>query len=456
MLETTIRKPPADPESHQDEVVREKKFQGLKAELHEQLINGMNVSVLGTVDPDLLKEQLRRRAEQLCSTQSSLLSKADRNRLVDELVDETLGLGPLEPLLNNPTISDILINGPECVYVERHGNLERMPIRFRDNDHLLSIIQKIVSRVGRRIDESSPMVDARLPDGSRLNAVISPLALDGALVSIRRFSKKPFVPGDLIARGAIAPEMIDFLQACVQAKLNILIAGGTGSGKTTLLNVLSGFISPDQRIATIEDAAEIQLQQPHVARMETRPPNLDGRGQVTSSDLLRNALRMRPDRIIVGECRGAEAFDMMQAMNTGHDGSMSTIHANDTRDAIYRLEMLINMAAPELPMKFIHRQIAAAISIVIHLGRLNGGHRKVLQISEITGAQGETLNMHDLFRFKQTDVDDQGSAEGVFEACGIQPACLNRLKSHGIRLPDGMFQERTLHIKRVDQLKGIL
>jgi pilus assembly protein CpaF len=368
------------------------------------------------------------------------------------LIDETLGLGPLEPLMRDPTISDILINGPKTVYVERRGRLELTGIVFEDNQHLLAVLQKIASRVGRRVDEACPMVDARLPDGSRVNAVLPPLALDGALVSIRRFAARPLLAGDLIARQSAAPEMIEFLAACVQARLNVMISGGTGSGKTTLLNLLSGYIPDDERLVTIEDAAELQLQQPHVARMETRPANMEGVGEVTSRDLLRNALRMRPDRIIVGECRGAEAFDMLQAMSTGHDGSLTTIHANHARDAVNRLEMLVGMSNAGLPLWFIHRQIAAAIQIVIQTTRLAGGARKIVQISEITGVAGETIAMHDLFVYEQTGLDEQRAAQGQFSATGIRPTCLDRLQSSGVRLPPELFQRRTLSIDRVDGL----
>jgi pilus assembly protein CpaF len=438
-----------------DEVNHDRRFQQLKAELHEQLISGMDFSVLRSVDPHVLREELRRGATQLCGLHSDLLSQSDRNRLIDELVDETLGLGPLEPLMHDPTVSDILINGPKCVYVERRGRLERTSIEFRNLDHLLEIVQRIASRVGRRVDESSPIVDARLADGSRLNAVIKPLALDGALVSIRRFSARPFTPGDLVARKAATTPMLEFLAACVQARLNILISGGTGSGKTTLLNMLSGFIPEDERIATIEDAAELQLQQPHVARMETRPPNLEGKGEITSRELLRNALRMRPDRIIVGECRGAEAFDMLQAMNTGHDGGMSTIHANDARDALSRLEMLVGMAAPELPMWFIHRQIASAIHIVVQVARLAGGERKIMQISEVTGLHGEAINMHDLFVFRQTGVDEQRRVNGHFEACGIPPNCLTRFEACGVKIERSIFERGESAFDRLDCVRGL-
>jgi pilus assembly protein CpaF len=439
-----------------DGLTREQRLQQLKVKLHEQLVTSVDVAVLRSVDSRVLRDELRRGAERLCSLHSDLLSQSDRNRLVDELVDETLGLGPLEPLMHDPTVSDILINGPSCVYVERRGQLERTNVEFRSLDHLLDIVQKIAGQVGRRVDESSPMVDARLSDGSRLNAVIKPLALDGALVSIRRFSAKPLTSEDLLARRAATPQMLEFLAACVRAKLNILISGGTGSGKTTLLNMLSGYIPENERIATIEDAAELRLQQPHVARMETRPANLEGKGEITSRELLKNALRMRPDRIIVGECRAAEAFDMLQAMNTGHDGGMSTIHANDARDALSRLEMLVGMAAPELPMWFIHRQIAAAIQIVVQVARLSGGERKIIQISEITGTHGETINMHDLFVFRQSGVDQQGKAQGQFESRGIAPNCLARFEARGLTVSRSLFDRvNGVDFDRFDAIRGI-
>lgn len=430
-----IRSATIDPEA------RENRFQQLKAEIHEKLISGIDMAVSRSVKEDRLREELRRGAEQLSRMHSDLLSQAERQRLIDELVDETMGLGPLEPLMRDPSVSDILVNGPDCVYVERGGVLEPTPIKFRDNDHLVDIVRKIAGRVGRRIDESSPMVDARLLDGSRLNAVIPPLALDGALVSIRRFSTKPITAKSLIETNSATPMMLEFLAACVQARMNILISGGTGSGKTTLLNLLSAYIPKEERIATIEDAAELRLQQPHVARMETRTSNLEGRGQVTSRDLLCNALRMRPDRIIMGECRGAEAFDMLQAMNTGHDGGMSTIHSNDAREAIHRLEMLVSMAATDLPMWFIHRQIASAIHIIVHVTRMPGGERKIVQISEVTGVNGETVNMHDLFIYRQTGVDGEGRTQGRFEAKGIIPQCLDRLGRAGKKFTPASFRE---------------
>ncbi len=432
---------------------REAQFQQLKVEIHEKLISGMNFAVSRAIDDSQLREELGQAVEHLSNRHSNLLSQADRNRLIEELMDETLGLGPLERLMHDPTVSDILINGPECVYVERQGVLQRTNVRFRDSDHLLGIIQRIVGRVGRRIDESSPMVDARLADGSRLNAVIHPLALDGALVSIRRSPGKGLDLRSLIANRSATPAMLDFLATCVKARLNILVSGGTGSGKTTLLGLLSGFISGSERIATIEDAAELRLQQPHVARMETRSANLDGKGEVTSRDLLRNALRMRPDRIIVGECRGTEALDMMQAMSTGHDGSMSTIHANDAREALSRLEMLVGMAAPELPMWFIHRQITSAIDIVVQVSRLSGGARKIVQISELTGMQGDNFSMHDLFQFQQTGIDDNGAAVGEFHSMGIVPHCLDRFEKIGVKYSPSSFREGVNDRQILDNLR---
>jgi len=427
----------------------EEQFNRLKAELHERLIGGLNLSVVRTVNPERLREELRRGANELCSGHIGLLSQADRERMIDELVHEAIGLGPLEPLMADPTISDILINGPHTVYVERRGKLERTEVRFADLDHLMNIVQRIASRCGRRIDEASPMVDARLPDGSRVNAIVRPLALDGALVSIRRFSARPLLASDLVARKSATPDMLEFLAACVKARLNIMVSGGTGSGKTTLLNMLSSYIPDDERVVTIEDAAELQLQQPHVGRLETRPPNLEGRGEITSRDLLRNALRMRPDRIIVGECRGKEAFDMLQAMNTGHDGGMTTIHANDTRDAVSRLEMLVGMAAPELPMWFIHRQIASTIQIVVQTARLSGGARKIVQISEITGQQGNSISMHEIFTYEQTGMNARLEAEGHFAASGIRPQCLARLQRAGVELPAATFERGPREIGRL-------
>ncbi|MBI3466970.1 MAG: CpaF family protein [Planctomycetes bacterium] len=420
-------------------------FLRVKSELHRQVIAGMDLSAIGTMGEEQLRLEVRRAAEQLCRRRSDLLSLSERERLINEVLDETFGLGPLEPLLRDPTVSDILINGPKTVYVERGGRLERTSIAFGDDQHLMKIVQRIVSRVGRRVDETQPMVDARLADGSRFNAIIPPLAIDGALVSIRRFGARPLTADELIANESMTPEMLRFLSACIEARLNVLISGGTGSGKTTLLNVLSSYIPEEERVATIEDAAELQLQQPHVVRMETRAANVEGEGDVSQRDLLRNALRMRPDRIIIGECRGGEALDMLQAMNTGHDGSLTTIHANSTRDALSRLEMMVGMAGFDLPIWIIRRQIASAIQIVVQVARLPGGARKVVRVSEITGMEGDVLSMHDLFLFKQTGLDQQRRAQGYFCTTGIRPQALERLESSGVSLPVELFERRMIN-----------
>ncbi len=423
---------------------QETEFQLVKGEIHRQVIGKIDLSLIGTMNEGDLRFEIRRAAEQILRDRSDLLNADERERLINEIIDETFGLGPLEPLLRDANISDILINGPKTVYVERRGRLELTKVRFANDDHLLKIVQRIVSAVGRRVDETSPMVDARLADGSRVNAIIAPLALDGTLVSIRRFGAKPLRAKDLVTNGSITDCMLKFLSACVRGRLNMLISGGTGSGKTTLLNVLSGYIPTDERVATVEDAAELQLQQPHVIRMETRPPNIEGTGQVTTRDLVRNALRMRPDRIIVGECRGPEALDMLQAMNTGHDGSLTTIHANTPRDAISRLEMMVGMAGFDVPVWTIRRQVASAVNIVVQTVRLTGGVRKVVKISEITGMEGDVLTMHDIFEFRQTGIDKNRIAEGYFAATGLRPNCLDRLQSIGVGLPVEMFEERVL------------
>ena len=420
-------------------------FHRIKAELHRQLISGMDLSAINTLSEQDLRTEIRHAAEDLLRQRPDLLSQSERERLVGEVMDETFGLGPLEQLMRDPTVTDILVNGTNSVYVERGGRLYSAEVKFRDEGHLLQIIQRIVSRVGRRVDESSPMVDARLVDGSRVNAVIRPLALDGPHLSIRRFGARPLQVPDLFANQSITPEIVEFLSACVAGKVNILISGGTGSGKTTFLNILSSFIPPDERVVTIEDAAELQLQQPHVVRMETRPPNIEGVGQVTQRDLVRNALRMRPDRIIVGECRGPEALDMLQAMNTGHEGSLTTVHANDTRDSLSRLEVMVGMAGFDLPIWAMRRQITSAIHIVIQLSRLSGGPRKLVKVSEITGMEGEIISMHDLFLFKQSGVDANRVAQGYFCATGIRPRCLDRLESAGVHLPFELFEPRILN-----------
>jgi pilus assembly protein CpaF len=416
----------------------------LKGNLHRQLVMNMDLSALANMNREQLRLEVRRVADDLCQRSATLINRQERERLVNEVLDETFGLGPLEPLMKDPTVSDILINGHQTVYVERGGRLERAPIAFSDERHLLHIIQRIVGQAGRRVDETSPMVDSRLPDGSRINAIIPPLALDGALVSIRRFGAKPILASDLVANRSVAGEMMQFLAACVRARLNILVSGGTGSGKTTLLNSLSAFIPDDERVVTIEDAAELKLQQPHVGRLETRPNNAEGAGEVSTRDLVRNALRMRPDRIVIGECRGPEALDMLQAMNTGHEGSLTTVHANDTRDALGRLEIMVGMAGFDLPIWVIRRQMASAIHIIVQVSRLLGGARKVVKISEVTGVEADNFAMHDLFFFKQTGVDEQRRAQGYFQAAGIRPHCMQRLAALGVPLAPEMFERRIL------------
>ncbi|MFN6104098.1 MAG: CpaF family protein [Planctomycetaceae bacterium] len=408
------------------------------------MICGLDLSSLGHLSDAELRAEIREAAEELCRREDLLLSAGERETLVTGVLDETFGLGPLEGLLRDQSISDILINGPFSIYCERGGVLEKSPVTFTSEEHLLKIIQRIAGRVGRRIDATSPMVDARLADGSRVNAIIPPLALDGSLGSIRRFPNQALRPADLIDRKALTPEMIEFLAAAVRSRRNILISGGTGSGKTTLLNILSGFIPETERIATIEDAAELRLQQAHVVRMETRPANVEGKGAVTCRDLARNALRMRPDRLVIGESRGPEALDMLQAMNTGHDGCMTTMHANDSRDAISRLEMMVGMAGFELPIWVIRRQIAGAVHLIVHAARLSGGVRRVTKISEITGMEGESITMQDLFIFRQTGLDADGKAIGQFLSTGIRPKCLEILETMGSQLPDSMFERRIL------------
>jgi pilus assembly protein CpaF len=373
-----------------------------------------------------------------------LLNRNERDRLINEVLDETFGLGPLEMLLKDSTISDILINGPKAVYCERRGKVEKTSVVFRDNNHLMQIIDRIISKVGRRVDEMCPMVDARMADGSRFNAIIPPLALDGACVSIRRFGANPLKLEDLLNFRAFTPEMVMLLEGAIKARLNILISGGTGSGKTTLLNTLSSFIPNTDRIVTIEDAAELQLQQDHVVRLETRPPNIEGKGAISATDLVRNALRMRPERIIIGECRGAEALDMLQAMNTGHEGSMTTLHANTPRDALSRLETMIMMAGFELPLKAMRTQISSAIDLIVQASRLQGGARKVTAITEIVGMEQETVTTQDIYRYEKEGVDESGRAYGKFVSSGVRPTFMSRLEAAGIRLPSSAFRQRVM------------
>ncbi len=421
-----------------------KSFEELKRLIHGKLVDKLDLSRVSDLEGETLRREIRLVVERLCDTENPLLNRMERERLIDEVLDETFGFGPLEVLLKDPTISDILINGPKKIFVERRGKMEKTDVTFRDNEHLLQIIDRIVSKVGRRVDETSPMVDARLPDGSRVNAIIPPLALDGASVSIRRFGSNPLKLEDLLNYKAFTPEMAMLMEACIKARLNIVISGGTGCGKTTLLNTLSSFIPHEERVITIEDAAELQLQQDHVVRLETRPPNIEGKGAVTTRDLVRNALRMRPERIIIGECRGAEALDMLQAMNTGHAGSMTTLHANAPRDGQARLETMIMMAGMELPIKAMRQQISSAVDLIIQANRLQGGPRKVTHITEVMGMEQDMIIMQDIFRYKQLGVDQNGRAYGQFEATGVRPSFVHRLESSGLKLPTNLFQERVL------------
>jgi pilus assembly protein CpaF len=421
-----------------------KSFEELKRLIHGKLVDRLDLSRVSDLEGDTLRREIRLVVERLCDTENPLLNRMERERLIDEVLDETFGFGPLEVLLKDPTISDILINGPYKIFVERRGKMEKTEVKFRDNDHLLQIIDRIVSKVGRRVDETSPMVDARLPDGSRVNAIIPPLALDGSSVSIRRFGSNPLKLEDLLNYKAFTPEMAMLMEACIKARLNIIISGGTGCGKTTLLNTLSSFIGHDERVVTIEDAAELQLQQDHVVRLETRPPNIEGKGAVSCRDLVRNALRMRPERIIIGECRGAESLDMLQAMNTGHAGSMTTLHANTPRDAQARLETMIMMAGMELPIKAMRQQICSAVDLIIQANRLQGGPRKVTSITEVMGMEQDMVIMQEIFRFKQLGIDQNGRSYGQFEATGVRPSFVARLEAAGIKLPSNLFQERVL------------
>lgn len=419
-------------------------FENIKRRIHQRLVDKIDLSRVGDLKGESFRREIRLVVEHLCDSENSYLNRSERDRVVEEVLDETLGLGPLEFLLKDPSISDILINGPKNIYVERRGKLEKTETEFRDNPHLMQIIDRIVSRVGRRVDETCPMVDARLEDGSRVNAIIPPLALDGAAVSIRRFGSTPLKLEGLLNFKAFTPEMVMLLEGCIKARLNVIISGGTGSGKTTLLNTLSSFIQNDQRVITIEDAAELQLQQEHVVRLETRPANIEGTGAVTATDLVRNALRMRPERIIIGECRGPETLDMLQAMNTGHDGSMTTVHSNSPRDAIARLETLVMMAGFELPVKAIRQQISGAVDLIIQANRLQGGPRRVLNITEVQGLEQDTVVLQDIYRFVQEGVDEQGKAYGYFEATGVRPSFMNRLEAAGVRLPASAFRQRIM------------
>jgi pilus assembly protein CpaF len=422
----------------------ESAFEDLKRRIHSKLVDKLDLSRVGELEGDILRREIRLVVEHLCDSEDTLLNRQERERLIEEVLDETFGLGPLEMLLKDSSISDILINGPKSVYVERRGRMEKTAVTFRDNKHLLQIIDRIVSKVGRRVDEVCPMVDARLPDGSRVNAIIPPLALDGASVSIRRFGSNPLKLEDLLNYKAFTPEMVMLLEGAIKARLNIIISGGTGSGKTTLLNTLSSFIPNSERIVTIEDAAELQLQQEHIVRLETRPPNIEGKGAITATDLVRNALRMRPERIIIGECRGPETLDMLQAMNTGHEGSMTTLHANSPRDALARIETMIMMTGIELPLKAMRQQIASSIDLIIQANRLQGGPRKITSITEVIGMEQDTIVTQDIYRYVQTGVNENGRAIGRFEATGIRPTFMDRLESAGVRLPSSAFRQRVM------------
>jgi len=442
--QTPVERPPLVTSNREEDLKDLKKeiaFNDLKAKIHFRMINLLDLSRLAEAPDSILHDDLRKGIEIILAEEKLALPLPDKERLCKEIRDELLGYGPLEPLLHDPAIGDILVNGYDQVFVERRGKLERSAIRFTDNGHLQKIIEKIASGVGRRIDESSPMVDARLPDGSRVNAIIPPLALDGPTLSIRKFAKVPIRVQDLINFGSITPEIAQVLEAMVKARLNILISGGTGTGKTVFLNVLSSFIPNDERIITIEDSAELQMQQEHVVRLETRPPNLEGSGEVTQRDLVRNALRMRPERIILGEVRAGEALDMLQAMNTGHDGSLATIHANSPRDALSRLETMVSMAGLNIPDRAIRHQIASAIHVVVQLARLSDGSRKMMNLNEIVGMEGEMLTMQEIFSFELMGVTEDRRVRGNFTTSGIRPKFMKRLEAMGIQLPPQVFQE---------------
>jgi pilus assembly protein CpaF len=415
-------------------------YQELKFTLHRKLLDRINLEALSSMAGERVRAEIRAAVAKLVEEEKTPLSLVEKDRVIEEILDEVFGLGPLEPLLQDPTVSDILVTTPKLVYVERNGKLYRTPVEFKDDSHLLRIIEKVVSRVGRRVDESSPLVDARLPDGSRVNAAIPPVAVDGALLSIRRFGRGVLKGEDLVAKGAFTDGMLELLKACVRARLNILICGGTGSGKTTMLNALSGYIPEDERIVTIEDAAELKLQQTHVARMETRPANVEGTGAIHIRQLVINALRMRPDRIIVGEVRSDEALDMLQAMNTGHDGSLTTIHANTPRDGLGRLEVMVGMANSNMGVRSIRQQIASAVNLFVQTSRFSDGSRRITHITEVVGMEQDVITLQDIFLFEKTGMTEGGRVIGRFRATGIRPKFYERLRSCGIQLPTSLFQ----------------
>ena len=417
-------------------------YQDLKSTIHRKLVDRLDLSTVSEIPTDQLSGIIKAVVETLIANEGIPLTRVERDRLVLEIQHETLGLGPLEPLLQDPDIADILVNGPNQVYIEKHGKLERTEVAFKDDDHLMSVIERIVSKVGRRVDESSPLVDARLPDGSRVNVIIPPLSLDGPVVSIRRFGVCPLKMENLIEYQSLTEEMARTFGAMIKARMNILVSGGTGAGKTTLLNILSASIPDTERIVTIEDSAELILQQEHVVRLETRPPNIEGKGTVTQRDLVRNALRMRPDRIIVGEVRGGEALDMLQAMNTGHDGSISTIHANSPRDALARLETMVLMAGYDLPARAIREQMSSALNVMIQVARLSDGTRKIVKVSEVTGMEGDVLVMQDIFVYEKQGLTDEGKVKGQFHATGVRPKFLDVIHTAGLHLESEIFAYR--------------
>lgn len=414
-------------------------YHELKERLHQRVIEMLDLNAIGTMSERAVTEQLSKLIEQLLQQESMPLNQRERAQITQDILHEVLGLGPLEPLLADQSVNDILVNGPKQVFVERSGRLELTPVQFKDDAHLKKIIEKIVSRVGRRIDESSPMVDARLADGSRVNAIIPPLAIDGPSLSIRKFSKDPLQLYHLVEKRSLTPEIGELLKAIVQARLNVLISGGTGSGKTTLLNVMSGFIPNDERIVTIEDAAELQLRQDHVVRLETRPANIEGKGEIAQRELVKNALRMRPDRIILGEVRGAESLDMLQAMNTGHDGSLTTVHANTCRDALTRIETLVSMAGLNLATKAMRHYVSSALDVIIQIARLSDGTRKLISFQEVVGMEGDLITLQELFTFQQTGLDENRKVKGRFKATGVRPKFAERLAAKGVALPLDLF-----------------
>lgn len=419
---------------------RDSESSQLKTKIHRRLIEEIDMRSINELDPRELKIQIRQAVNQLLQEENALLTQSEREKLIDEIIDEVMGLGPMEPLLRDEAVSEVMVNGPKQIYVEKKGKLTLTDVQFKDDAHLMQIIDRIVSRIGRRVDESTPLCDARLQDGSRVNVIIPPLALNGPTVTIRKFSKDPYTIDDLINFGSLNPMSAELLKACVYSRMNIIISGGTGSGKTTLLNVTSSFIPSDERIVTIEDAAELQLQQEHVVRLETRPANIEGKGEITMRDLVKNSLRMRPERIVVGEVRSGEALDMLQAMNTGHDGSLTTVHANNPRDAVRRLETLVMMAGYDLPQRAIREQIASAVDLIIQASRLHDGSRKVTSITEIVGMEGDVVLMQEIFKFYQYGVDEHGKVLGEFKYTGIRPNCMERLLSSGAKIDPTIFE----------------